>query len=141
MIELSRGLSPRALEAISALEARTVAADGGRLKLEWGTLRGRSGERAEDILWWRGDQLLGFLGLYSYDGRNVELAGMVDPAARRQGIATALLEAALTSCRERAFQRALRWDAAPSSITPSTRWCSSTNRARFRRGRSPTTSS
>lgn len=107
MIELSRGLSPRALEAISALEARTVAADGGRLKLEWGTLRGRSGERAEDILWWRGDQLLGFLGLYSYDGRNVELAGMVDPAARRQGIATALLEAALTSCRERAFQRAL----------------------------------
>lgn len=107
MIDVCSGLSARALDAIAALEARTVAADGGRLKLEWGTLRARPGDRAEDVLWWSGDQLLGFLGLYSYDGRNVELAGMVDPAARRQGIATALLDAALTLCRERAFEKVL----------------------------------
>ena len=107
MIELCRGLSPRALEAIAALEARTVAADGGRLKLEWGTLRARPDDRASDVLWWSGEQLLGFLGLYSYDGRTVELAGMVDPAVRRQGIAKALLDAALTLCRERAYEAAL----------------------------------
>ena len=59
------------------------------------------------MLWWSGDQLLGFLGLYSYDGRSVELAGMVDPAARRQGIAKALIDAALTLCRERAYEKAL----------------------------------
>ena len=107
MIDLPRGLAARALEAIAALEARTVAADGGRLKLEWGTLRARAGDRVEDVLWWSGDQLLGFLGLYSYDGRSVELAGMVDPAARRQGIAKALIDAALTLCRERAYEKAL----------------------------------
>lgn len=107
MIELPTGLSARALDGIAALEARTVAADGGRLKLEWGTLRARASDLACDVLWWSGDQLLGFLGLYSYDGRNVELAGMVDPAARRQGIAKALVDAALVLCRERAFEQVL----------------------------------
>ena len=107
MLDLSRGLSPRALGAIAALEARTIAADGGRLKLEWGTLRARSSDRVDDVLWWNGDQLLGFLGLYSFDGRNAEIAGMVDPSARRQGIATALLEAALPLCRERTYEKVL----------------------------------
>ena len=78
MLEMSRGLSARALSALSALEKRTVTADGGRLKLEWGTLRTRPGQQVDDLLWWDGDQLLGFLGLYSFDGRTVELAGMVD---------------------------------------------------------------
>ena len=107
MIDLTCGLDPRAFDAIAALEARTVAADGGRLKLEWGALRARAGDRVDDVLWWSGDRLLGFLGLYAHDGRNVELAGMVDPAARRQGIASALLDAALPLCRERAHEKIL----------------------------------
>jgi len=104
---MSLGLSERSLSALSALEKRTVAADGGRLKLEWGTLRTRPGQQVDDLLWWDGDQLLGFLGLYSFDGRTVELAGMVDPAARRRGIATALLDAALPLGRERAYEKTL----------------------------------
>ena len=80
-----------------------VAADGGRLKLEWGTLRARSGDRVEDLLWWDGDRLAGFLGLYSFGAPAVELAGMVDPERRRQGIATALVDAALPLCQERAY--------------------------------------
>jgi len=107
MLDRPFGLSPRALDAIAALEARTLAADGGRLKLEWGTLRSRSSERADDLLWWSGDRLLGFLGLYSYDGHDIELAGMVDPSARRQGIAAALLDDALTVCRKRAYGKVL----------------------------------
>ena len=104
---MSRGLSARALSALSALEKRTVTADGGRLKLEWGTLRARPGQQVDDLLWWDGDRLLGFLGLYAFDGRTVELAGMVDPAARRRGIATALLDAALPLGRERAYEKTL----------------------------------
>ena len=73
-------------------------ADGGRLKLEWGMLRRRHGDRVEDLLWWEGDRLLGFLGFYGF-GSSLELAGMVAPDARRRGIGTALLDAALPLCR------------------------------------------
>ena len=96
-----------ALEAIKGLEGRTLAVDGGRLKLEWGTLARRDIEQTNDLLWWDRDRLLGFLGLYCFDGRNVELVGMVDPAARRQGIATKLLDAALVLCRDRAYSSVL----------------------------------
>ncbi|BFU43647.1 GNAT family N-acetyltransferase [Krasilnikovia sp. MM14-A1004] len=101
MVDLSAGLSPAALDAIEDLERRVVAADGGRLKLEWNTLRHRSGHDVEDILWWDGERLLGFLGIYTHSAPTIELAGMVDPDARRRGIGTALLDAALRVCRER----------------------------------------
>ncbi|WIM92581.1 GNAT family N-acetyltransferase [Actinoplanes oblitus] len=101
MIELSAGLPPATLDAIAGLERRVVAADGGRLKLEWEALRGRGGQRAEDVLWWEGDRLLGFLGVYSHSAPTLELTGMVDPAARRRGIGTALLDAGLQLCARR----------------------------------------
>jgi hypothetical protein len=85
VLELARGLSPRTLRALAELEMRTIAADGGRLKLEWGVLNARSGRDIEDLLWWDGDRLLGFLGLYAFGAATVELAGMVDPAARGRG--------------------------------------------------------
>lgn len=101
MVKLSAGLSPAALDAIADLERRVVAADGGRLKLEWNALRHRSGQDVEDVLWWEGDRLLGFLGIYTHGAPTFELAGMVDPAARRRGIGTAMLDAALQICRQR----------------------------------------
>jgi ribosomal protein S18 acetylase RimI-like enzyme len=107
MLELVRRLSARDLRALAELEMRTVAADGGRLKLEWGVLRARGGRDVEDFLWWKAERLLGFLGLYAYGASTVEIAGMVDPRARRGGIATALLEAALPMCRERGYEQAL----------------------------------
>lgn len=107
MLHTARGLTPTDLNAIADLEARTVAVDGGRLKLEWGSLRSRSGDTVEDLLWWDGDQLLGFLGLYSFGAPAVELAGMVDPATRRRGIGTALLDAARPLCRERGYHPVL----------------------------------
>ena len=107
MIELARGLSPGYLRELAELERRVLAVDGGRLKLEWGVLRTRGGQDVEDVMWWEEDRLLGFLGLYGFGAPTVEIAGMVDPAARRRGIATELLEAALPICRERGYQRAL----------------------------------
>jgi ribosomal protein S18 acetylase RimI-like enzyme len=107
MLELARGLSPAALREAAELERRVVAVDGGRLKLEWMVLRNRPGHAVEDLLWWEDDRLLGFLGLYAFAGATVEIAGMVDPATRRRGIATALLDAALPLCRARGYVRAL----------------------------------
>jgi ribosomal protein S18 acetylase RimI-like enzyme len=103
VIEISQGLSDSALVAIRLLEQRCIAVDGGRLKLEYGTLRSRPTDLVNDVLWWDGSTLVGFVGLYSFDGRNVELAGMVDPSMRRQRIATALLDAALTICNQRSY--------------------------------------
>lgn len=107
MLALARGLTPVDLQAIAELEARTVGVDGGRLKLEWGVLSTRAGRDVEDLLWWDGDKLLGFLGLYAFAPPTAELAGMVDPDARRRGIATALLDAALPLCRERGYREVL----------------------------------
>jgi ribosomal protein S18 acetylase RimI-like enzyme len=109
----SRGLDARALAAVRVLEAEVVAYDGGRLKLEYGVLETRDPELVNDLLWWDGDRLLGFLGLYAFGGKDAEVGGMVAPDARRQGIATALLAAAEPLLRERGYSRLLL-------VTPST---------------------
>lgn len=106
MLQQALGLSAATLTAIADLERVVVGADGGRLKLEWGTLRARSGEQVEDLLWWDDEQLVGFLGLYAF-GASLEIAGMVAPAVRRRGIATALLDVALALCGGRGHRQVL----------------------------------
>jgi ribosomal protein S18 acetylase RimI-like enzyme len=106
VLEEAAGLSPRALDAIAELERSVVAADGGRLKLEWGRLRRRAGDRVEDLLWWDGERLVGFLGIYGF-GSSLELAGMVAPDARRRGIGSALLDGAAPLCRGRDARQVL----------------------------------
>jgi ribosomal protein S18 acetylase RimI-like enzyme len=106
VLEHARGLSAEALLGLAELERLVIAADGGRLKLEWEVLRARSGDRVEDLLWWDHGQVCGFVGLYSF-GSPVELAGMVAPASRRRGVGTALLDAAIALCRSRGEQVAL----------------------------------
>lgn len=107
MIEQAHGLSSLALEAIAGLERRVLASDGGRLKLEWSTLRSRPAATVSDLLWWDDQRLLGFLGIYGFGREQLELTGMVDPDARRRGIARALFDAALPLCRERGGRRLL----------------------------------
>jgi ribosomal protein S18 acetylase RimI-like enzyme len=107
VIEQVRGLSARHLEAVAGLEDRVVAADGGRLKLEWGVLRSRSGREVEDLLWWDGPRLVGFLGLYGFAPPAVEIAGMVDPLVRQRGVFSSLLDAAVPLCLARDYTTAL----------------------------------
>ena len=106
MLEQAAGLSSQALDAIAQLERQVVDADGGRLKLEWGRLRRRSGGRVEDLLWWESGRLLGFLGFYDF-GSSLEVTGMVTPDARRRGIGTALLDAAMPLYRRLGHQKVL----------------------------------
>lgn len=95
MIEQASGLGSTALEAIADLERRVLAADGGRLKLEWAVLRSRPTDEVRDLLWWEDGRLLGFLGIYGFRPRRFEVTGMVAPEARRRGIGRALFAAAL----------------------------------------------
>jgi GNAT superfamily N-acetyltransferase len=92
MLELARGLTDAQLDAVSDLEQRVVRHDGGRLKLEWGHLRNRPENEINDVLFWEGAALVGFLGLYAFGGEAIELVGMVDPGWRRRGIGSTLLE-------------------------------------------------
>ncbi len=106
---MARGLTADQLQHIAALEAACLAADGGRLKLEYPTLRGRSPGIANDFLWWSGEggELVGFCGIYQYRSDEAEVCGMVHPAFRRRGIFTRLLDAALVELAELA-ERAQR---------------------------------
>jgi ribosomal protein S18 acetylase RimI-like enzyme len=107
VLSASCGLSAADLAAIADLEQRVIAHDGGRLKLEWGALRSRPGDKVEDLLWRDGDRVTGFVGFYSWGSAELELAGMVDPAVRRTGIGTALLDAATPIAVGRGFSQAL----------------------------------
>ncbi|GAB2918541.1 hypothetical protein GCM10027047_15120 [Rhodococcus aerolatus] len=107
MLERSRGLTDDAHAAITDLERAVVAHDGGRLKLEHGVLRSRPADRVQDLLWWDDGRLLGFLGLYRFGDHPLELAGMVAPDARRRGIGSALLDAAVGLAAEQGLDRAL----------------------------------
>jgi len=107
VLELARELSNDTLTQIRELEDDVVAVDGGRLKLEWATLRSRPGDRVNDVLWWEEGRLVGFLGLYAFSQPTVELAGMVHPAHRRRGIGARLLNEAIELCRSRGFHKVL----------------------------------
>lgn len=107
MLVIPDRLSPADLAAIAELERRVVAADGGRLKLEWDSLRSRTPGVPSDALWWDGDRLTGFAGVYVFGSMTPEIAGMVDPEFRRRGAGTALLEAALRLAGQRERPSAL----------------------------------
>ena len=93
-IQEARGLTGEQLAAISGLERRVVAHDGGRLKLEWAVLGQRPPDEVNDLLAWNGGRLAGFCGIYEF-GMVPELAGAVDPSYRRRGVGSALLDRAL----------------------------------------------
>lgn len=86
-----RRLSGTDLAALDDLERRVVAFDGGRLKLEKAVLREG---RAQGLLSYDGDLLVGFVGVYVFGGAP-ELAGAVDPAFRRRRLGSVLLDSAL----------------------------------------------
>jgi ribosomal protein S18 acetylase RimI-like enzyme len=104
VIEVTTQLAERELAAVRGLERLVVEHDGGRLKLEPGVLASGPVDAA---LWWVDGRLVGFAALYAFGPPDVEIAGMVAPQVRRQGIGTALLDALLPRAREGGFTRAL----------------------------------
>jgi ribosomal protein S18 acetylase RimI-like enzyme len=102
-----RGLAPEDLRAIEQLAETCVAADGGRLKLEWRTLSSRASDEVNDFVWNLPEGLVGFLGVYGFRSDQVELCGMVHPAHRRRGIFSRLFQAASAELEGRGVQKAL----------------------------------
>jgi len=98
-------LSIEQLARLCRLEQRTIAVDGGRLKLEWGALQ--AGRLSGAVLAEHDGELLGYMGRYKFGGERTEIAGVIDPQARRRGIGTALLAEALRLGRGTGEQDAL----------------------------------
>jgi ribosomal protein S18 acetylase RimI-like enzyme len=107
VVQRSRGLDADTLESVARLEAATVAADGGRLKLEWGALRSRPVDEVHDVVWRERGELVGFAGLYVFGSMTPEVTGMVHPSHRRRGIGTALLDEIVRLCADRGDARFL----------------------------------
>ena len=107
MLDDPLSLDKTTLDAIKALETRSLQVDGGRLKLEWGSLQSRPAGERNDLLWWDGGMLVGFAGRYAFGGMTPEATGMVDPLHRGQGLGGSLLDALLALCAERGDERIL----------------------------------
>ena len=86
------GLGPAELEQVRQLAGDVVAHDGGRLKIELDYV---ARNPIDVALAHDGDELVGYAGVYSFSGAEPEIAGMVAPGRRRQGLGTRLLSALL----------------------------------------------
>ncbi|RHW42555.1 GNAT family N-acetyltransferase [Neobacillus notoginsengisoli] len=99
-------LTRKQLEEIKGLQAVCEEAGGFKLKLNWDMLASRPQGRKDDFLHYEEGRLIGFIGLYGF-GNKVELCGMVDPAFRRKGIFSRLLNEAVAVAEKRGARQIL----------------------------------
>ena len=98
-------LTPAELAAISRLIDICNTHDGLRMRIGMDMLRERRGDEANDFLYYVDGQLVGYLEADSYGRKEKELAGMVHPDFRRQGIFTTLFTAAREEFQRRGVQK------------------------------------
>lgn len=96
-----QGLSSEELEQIEELAALCDQAETIRLKLNRDMLRNRPTDQTNDFLYYQDNQLIGFLGIYSFRSTEAEISGMVHPSFRRQGIFRSLVLEAIQECKLR----------------------------------------
>ncbi|GMA63625.1 GNAT family N-acetyltransferase [Alicyclobacillus fastidiosus] len=101
----SRGLTARQIDDIQNLEAVCSQADDIHLKLNQSMLQSRSEAETNDFLAYRGEQLVGFLGLYQFQAKEVEISGMVHPSMRRLGVFSSLVSGAIDEIRRRSVPK------------------------------------
>jgi ribosomal protein S18 acetylase RimI-like enzyme len=111
VLHLLPALPPAFRSSVKDLEDRVVAADGGRLKLEWGVLDSWAADGRQEprvAVFEEDGRVLGFAGRYAFgNGGTAEVAGMVDPSARRRGVGSRILDRVLRDCADRGFGEVL----------------------------------
>ncbi|HEX9372115.1 MAG TPA: GNAT family N-acetyltransferase, partial [Roseiflexaceae bacterium] len=87
------------LREINELARVCEAHDQVDLRINWGGLEERAGDRASDFLYYHNGALIGFLAIDGLGDDEAEATGMVHPNHRRQGVFRALAAAAGAECR------------------------------------------
>lgn len=98
-------LTTRQLHDIEQLQKEVETHDVLRLKLNWEMLRARDSDQL-DFLHYENDELIAFLGLYSF-GSTVEVTGMVKPSERRKGHFTQLFVDAMVAAKQIGYKKIL----------------------------------
>lgn len=106
-IVLRAQLNEDELEQVKVLEQTCSAHDQLMMKLNWNTLRNRTGDEVNDFLMYQDGRIVGFLGLYSFGSAEVEVSGLIHPDFRHQGLFRTLLDRAIVECKNRKFTRML----------------------------------
>jgi len=98
-------LTPDEIVEISRLIDICNAHDRLRMRIGMEMLRERRGDETNDFLYYADGQLVGYLEADSYGRKDKELAGMVHPDYRRQGIFTTLFTTAKEEFERRGVQK------------------------------------
>ena len=98
-------LTPGEIAEISRLIDICNAHDGLRMRIGLDMLRERRRDETDDFLYYADGQLVGYLEADSYGRKDKELAGMVHPDFRRQGIFAALFTVAKEELQRRDVQK------------------------------------
>lgn len=90
----SYGLTTTQLAEIRQLEAECNQFEGLRIRLNWLSLESRPVDQINDFLLYEAGRLIGYLALYGFNQKEVEVSVMTHPQWRRQGVFKQLLAAA-----------------------------------------------
>jgi len=93
--------------AVEALQLACYQAEDLQLKLELDYKAGQKSQNQDEFLLYDQDRLIAYLGICGFGGHTLELSGMVDPAYRRQGCFSRLVEAFYDSLSQRAYKTLL----------------------------------
>lgn len=105
----AHGLSVNEQQDIKELEEACCRHEKLNMKLNWDTLVERPDDENNDFLYYEGNKLVGFLGLYGFGPKpkEIEITGMIHPDYRRKGIFKELFNAARQECIARGAGRIL----------------------------------
>lgn len=106
-LAVMRGLSGEDLSQIKELESICNSYEDLTMKLYWRKLMRRQSDEANDLLYFDGSRLVGYLGIHSFNSEEVEICGMTHPEYRSKGIFRRLVRVAAAECRRRDVPRML----------------------------------
>jgi ribosomal protein S18 acetylase RimI-like enzyme len=102
-----RSLANDEIAEIADLAAACDAHDHATIRVNWSSLAARSGDEANDFLYYKDGALVGALSLYVFGSDVAEASGMVHPSERRRGIFRALVEATAAELKRRGIPKLL----------------------------------
>jgi GNAT superfamily N-acetyltransferase len=101
----SQGLAADDYAKVAQLASLCNDYDHITLKINDFMLQTRPSDEKSDFLYFVGEELIGYLGLFQFNGQEIEISGMVHPVHRRTGVFTGLLSEAKAEIARRNIRK------------------------------------